>query len=130
MTITVDNSSAGFSASSNWTLATSSTDKFGADYYYRSTAAVSDLATWSANITSAGNYDISAWWSQGTNRAAAASYHMPDGTTVEVNQQTNGGAWRALGTKNLGTGAQEVGLSCWTTTGFVVVADAVRFVKP
>jgi hypothetical protein len=130
VTITIDNTAGGFAASANWSVATSSTDKFGADYRYRPTAAISDVASWTANITSAGSYDISAWWTQGTNRAASATYHLPDGTTVNVNQQTNGGAWRSLGSKSLGAGAQEVSLSCWTTTGFVVVADAVRFLKP
>lgn len=128
--IIVDNSSANFAASANWSTGTSAGDKYGADYRFRSTAALSDAASWTANITSAGNYTISAWWSQGTNRSATAPYILPNGTSVPKNQQTAGGTWNTLGTVNLATGSQITRLSCWTTTGFVVMADAVRYVKP
>lgn len=128
-TITVDNSSSNFTASSNWTLATSAGDKYGSDYVFRATAALSDPAQWSANITTAGNYQISAWWSQGANRSATAPYILPNNTTVNKNQQSNGGVWNTLGTVSLSAGSAVTKLSCWTTTGFVVVADAVRYVK-
>lgn len=127
--VIVDNSSSGFSASSNWTLASSSTDKYGADYRYRPTAAVSDVATWTANI-SAGSHTVSAWWPQGSNRSMTAAYHVAHsgGTTVVTkNQQTNGGQWNSLGSFNFSGGNTTVKLSCWTTTGYVVIADAVRW---
>lgn len=127
--IIIDNTSSGFSASSNWLTATSAADKYGSNYRYRSTAALSDAAQWTANITSAGNYQISAWWSQGTNRSATAPYILPNNTTVNKNQQSNGGKWNTLGTVSLSVGAASTRLSCWTTTGFVVIADAVRYVK-
>lgn len=127
-TIVVDNSSSGFSASSSWSTGTSASDKYGSDYRFRSTAAASDPATWTFNITQAGKYRIDAWWTQGSNRAAAAPYILPDDTTVNKNQQSGGGAWQTLGTKTLSTGSKTVKLSCWTTAGFVVVADAIRVV--
>lgn len=130
VTIIVDNSSSNFAASSNWSTGTSAGDKYGADYRFRSTAAVSDAASWTANITQAGNYTISAWWPQGSNRSATAPYMLPDNTVVNVNQQTNGGKWNTLGTQNLSTGNKVTKLSCWTTAGFVVIADAVRYHKP
>jgi hypothetical protein len=130
VTITVDNNAAGFTASANWSTGTSAADKFGSDYRFRSTAAISDQAQWSASIATAGTYTISAWWSQGTNRAPTATYTLPGGGTATVNQQANGGAWNTLGSASLGTGAQNTRLSCWTTTGFIVLADAVRYVKP
>jgi len=129
VTITVDNSNSGFTASASWSTGTSAADKYGTDYRYRSTQAISDAATWTANITSAGTYSISAWWSQGTNRSATAPYVLPDGVTVSVNQQANGGKWNLLGSKSLATGSRQVKLSCWTTSGFIVLADAVRFAK-
>jgi len=130
VTITVDNSSANFSASSNWSTGTSAGDKYGTNYRFRSTAAISDAASWTANITQSGTYTISAWWSQGSNRSATAPYILPNGTVSSENQQSNGGQWNTLGSQSLSTGNKSVQLSCWTTAGFVVLADAVKFVKP
>jgi hypothetical protein len=45
---------------------------------------------------------------------------------VNKNQQVNGGSWQLLGSWSMG-GTQTVKLSCWTSTGFIVVADAVRW---
>jgi len=125
----VDNSSAGFAASAGWATASSAADKYGADYRYKSTAAISDPATWTANVP-AGNYDINAWWTAGANRSATAPYILPNNATVSVNQQTGGGAWHTLGTIGLAGGNNVTKLSCWTTTGFVVVADAINFYGP
>jgi hypothetical protein len=125
----IDNSSAGFAASAGWATASSAADKYGADYRYKSTAAISDPATWTANLT-AGNYDISAWWAQGSNRSTTAPYILPNGATSSQNQQSGGGAWHLLGTQALPGGNNVTKLSCWTTTGFVVVADAVNFFGP
>jgi Fibronectin type III domain len=125
--IVIDNTGT-FTASTNWSTGTSSADKFGADYRFRPTAAISDQAVWNATIPQTRNYQVFAWWTQGANRAAAAAYTMPDNTTVSVNQQTGGGAWNSLGVRNVAAGAATVKLSCWTTTGFVVVADATRLV--
>lgn len=127
-TIVVDNTSSGFTASSNWSTGTSATDKYGSNYRFRATQAISDQATWNFNITKAGNYSIQTWYSQGSNRAPAAPFTMPDGTKVNKNQQTGGGSWQTLATKHLAVGNRQVHLSCWTTTGYVVMADAVRVV--
>jgi hypothetical protein len=128
--VIVDNNSAGFSASASWILASSSADKYGPDYRYRSTAAISDAATWTGNLASTKNYNVYAWWSQGANRSATAAYHIvhPGGTAVvTVNQQANGGKWNLLGTWGLNAGSNQVKLSCWTTTGYVVLADAIQW---
>lgn len=125
----VDNSSSGFTASANWSTGTSASDKYGTNYRFRSTQAISDAAVWTFNITVAGNYEVYAWWSAGSNRSTAAGFILPDNTTVSRNQQTNGGMWNSLGIKNLPVGTATVKLSCWTTTGFIVLADAVKLVK-
>ncbi len=130
VTIIVDNSSSNFDASSSWSTGTSASDKYGTNYRFRSTQAVSDSASWTANITQAGTYTISAWWAQGSNRSATAPYILPNGNVVNKNQQTDGGQWNSLGNVSLTTGNKSTQLSCWTTTGFVVLADAVRFHKP
>jgi hypothetical protein len=124
----LDNSGGAFTASANWSTGTSAADKYGADYRFRATAALSDAAQWSFNISSARNYEIYAWWSQGTNRSTTAPYILPDGASVPRNQQGGGGVWNSLGIKALATGTNTVKLSCWTTTGFVVVADAIKVV--
>jgi GH25 family lysozyme M1 (1,4-beta-N-acetylmuramidase) len=127
--IIVDNANAGFSASTAWSTGSSSTDKYGADYRYHQTQAVSDPATFSASLTS-GSHAVSTWYPQGANRSQTAGYIIStsSGTsTVTVNQQINGGQWFPLGTFNMNSGANTVKISCWTTTGYVVMADAVKW---
>lgn len=131
--IIIDNSDSGFSCSSNWSTGTSATDKYGTNYRYRNTQATSDPAKWTPNIPTSGSWAVYAWWSQGTNRSSSAPYivyYSGGSTTINVNQQTNGGKWNLLTTKTFGTGtAYPTQLSCWTTTGYVVIADAVKWVK-
>lgn len=129
--VIVDNGSAGFSASSNWSTGSSSTDKYGSDYRYRSTQATSDAATFTPSLTYSGNYAVYAWWPAGSNRSSSAPYiiHYNGGTqTVTVNQQSNGGQWNYLGTWSF-TNGNNVQLSCWAPTGYNVIADAVKFVS-
>lgn len=129
-TITVDNNNAGFSVLGTWSTGTSATDKHGADYRFRNTQAVSEPATWSGTLTAGGTYAVQAWWSVGSNRSTTAPYivyHSAGSTTANVNQQANGGKWNTLGTHTFNSGVNDVKLSCWTTTGFVVIADAVRW---
>ena len=126
--IIVDNASSGFTASSNWSTSTWAADKYGSDYHYRNAAALSDSAQWSFTVPATRNYEILAWWNVSTNRSTTAPYVLPDNTTVKCNQQANGGKWNSLGTKSLTAGTANVKLSCWTTTGFIVVADAVKVV--
>lgn len=131
--IIIDNTSGSFYASGNWATGTSSTDKYGSNYRFRSTAAVSDPARWTPNIPSAGNWKVYAWWPAGTNRSPSAPYIVTStggNTTVKVNQQVNGGTWNYLGTFSLGAGTgYPTSLSCWTGTGYVVMADAIKWVK-
>jgi len=129
--ITVDNVSGSFTSSANWFTSTSNPGYLGANYHTRSTGAVSDAATWSANLPASGSYKVYARWAAGTNRSTTAPYivyHTGGSTTVNVNQQINNGTWVLLGTFNMNSGtATRAALSCWTTAGFFVVADAVRF---
>ncbi len=130
--VIVDNSDPGFTKSVNWINGTSAVDKYGSDYWYRSTASVSDAATWSYSVPQTRNYEVYAWWSQGSNRSTTAPYvvYYTGGasSTVYKNQQTGGGAWQSLGIYNLTAGTNQVKLSCWTTAGFYVIADAVKIV--
>ena len=128
--IIVDNTSAGFSVTGTWSSGSSSTDKYGTDYRYHSTAPISEPATWTATLPTTKTYAVYAWWPQGSNRSTTAAYivsHAAGTTTVTVNQQINGGQWNLLGNFSMNAGANQVKLSCWTTTGYVVVADAVKW---
>lgn len=128
--VIVDNSNAGFSASSNWASGTSAADKYGTNYRYHNTQAISDQATWSASLPTTKTYNVYAWWSQGTNRSTTAPYvvsHSSGSATVYKNQQTGGGSWQLLGSWSMNAGTNTVRLSCWTTTGYVVIADAIKW---
>jgi N-acetylmuramoyl-L-alanine amidase len=128
----IDNETSSFAASANWSLASSTPGFYGQKYSVRSTAAVTDSATWTFPVQQTGTYRIDAWWTSGANRAAAAPFvvvHAGGSTTVQTNQQANGGRWNTLGTYTFNQGTGSVRLSCWTTAGFFVVADAVRIVK-
>jgi hypothetical protein len=128
----VDNSNGGFSCSANWSTGTSSTDKYGSNYRYRSTAAVSDPATWTTSLPTSANYSVYAWWPAGSNRSSTASYivyYNGGSQSKVVNQRVNGGQWNLLGAWGMNAGANTVKLSCWTTTGYVVMADAIKWQK-
>jgi len=129
----VDNGAAGWSASANWYTATSTPGFYGTNYHVRPTASVSDQASWSVNLPTSGSYDVFVRYTAGSNRPTAASYsvvHAGGTATVSVNQTINGGTWVKLGTWNMNAGnSQRVRLSCWTTLGKYVIADAVRLVK-
>lgn len=131
VSVIADNVGGAFTASANWVASTSNTGYYGANYHVRATASVSDPAAWTVNLPQAGSYKVYARWTSGTNRATVAPYqivHSGGTTTVNVNQQTNNGTWVLLGTFNFTAGsAERVRLSCWTTLGYYVVADAVKF---
>ena len=74
---------------------------------------------------------VDAWWTAGGNRATAAPFIAYNAAGTElgrksVNQQTSGSQWVTLGTWNFSAGWNKVALSRWTTSGDVVIADAVR----
>jgi hypothetical protein len=123
----VDNPSATFVGT--WATGTSATDKLGTDYRYHSTAPVSEPATWATTLNTTATWNVRAWWAAGSNRSASAPYIVSHGagtTTVNKNQQANGGSWQLLGSWSMG-GAQDVQLSCWAATGYVVIADGIRW---
>jgi len=131
--IIIDNTSGSFSASGNWATGSTATDKYGSNYRWRSTAATSDQAVWTPNISSSGSWTVYAWWTAGGNRSANSAYtvyYSGGSTNVYVNQQTNGGKWNTLTTKTFGTGTgYPTKKSCWASTGYVVIADACKWHK-
>lgn len=127
-----NNTSQGYiEVSANWISATSSPGYYGTGYYYASTQAVSDGATFWFYLPAAATRTIDAWWTSGSNRSATAPFVAYNASGAEVgrvsaNQQLNGGKWNALGTWSFSAGWNRVVLSRWTTAGYVVIADAVR----
>lgn len=130
-TLVLDNTAVTFTG--DWTLATSSTDKYGADYHFANSVAGAPTATatWRPNLPTPGRYDVYVWYPQGNNRANNAPFqiaHANGTTNLVVNQQTGGGGWRLLaaglefarGTSGYVRLANQANPS-------VVLADAVKF---
>jgi hypothetical protein len=117
--------------SASWTAASATPGFYGTGYAYASTQAVSDPATFSFYLDGPATKTIDVWWTSGSNRAPSAPYIVTTSTgarlaTVYVNQQANGSRWNTLGTWTFPAGWNTVQLSRWTTSGYVVVADAIR----
>ncbi len=126
-----DPSRARLDVSSNWTPSASTAGFYGTGYYYASTQAVSDAASFNFFAAQAGPRTVDAWWTAGTNRSAAATFVMTDAAgnrigSAAVDQRQNGGKWVTLGTFNFTAGWNKVQLSRWSAAGAVVIADAVR----
>ncbi len=130
--VVVDNSDSGFAASNSWFPSTSVSGYLGANYHARATESTGDAASWTATLPSSGSYEVFARWTTGGNRATSAPfivYHSGGATTVRVNQQQNNGVWVSLGSYSFNSGSNSVSLSCWTSSGDYVIADAIKFVK-
>ncbi len=107
----------------------SSAGYYGSGYSFAATEAVSEPAIFEFYLPEAATKTIDAWWVAGTNRAPAAPYIVTTASgnvTVTANQQLNGGRWNTLGTWSFPAGWNKVQLSRWTTTGYVVMADAIQ----
>lgn len=127
--IIVDNGDAAFTVTGTWTTGTTAPDRYGNDYRYHGAGASSDEAIWSFSVLTNGNFEVFAWWSQGSNRTTTAPYTIPHAsgsTTINVNQQINGGSWQSLGTYTLNAGPNQVRLGTIGTSGFVMIADAIK----
>jgi hypothetical protein len=104
---------------------------YGSGYYFANTAATSAPATFWFYLPAAQTRTIDAWWTAGTNRASAAPFIAYNAAGTElgrrsVDQRGSGSQWVTLGTWNFSAGWNKVALSRWTTSGDVVIADAVR----
>jgi N-acetyl-anhydromuramyl-L-alanine amidase AmpD len=122
---------ASFVGSANWIGASSTAGYYGSGYYYASTEAISDPVKFRFYLSAAATKTIDAWWTAGTNRSAGTPFIIKNaaGTqlgTVYKNQQLNGGSWQTLGTYNFSAGWNEVQVSRWAASGYVVIADAIR----
>ncbi|MFI7661060.1 N-acetylmuramoyl-L-alanine amidase [Micromonospora parva] len=131
---TVDNTTSGrFTASANWGVSSYSSQRYGADYRYAEPVAASDVAWYRFNVPAAGNYRVEAWWPANSGYNSAAPYIVATSSgnqTVRVDQRATGGQWRTLGTFALPAGdANRVGVSRWSNSSGLVIADAVRLTR-
>ena len=125
--IIVDNAAASFTGS--WSTSTYYPNYHGTNYKWSSPGNGADTATWTFNIPTAGNWQVYAWWTNAANKATDAPYtitHAAGSTTIDKNQQTNGGSWQLLGTFNFNTGTHNVRLT--DNANGEVVADAIRLI--
>ncbi len=114
-----------------WTAATGTPGYYGSGYWFATTEAVSAPATFWFYLDAAGTRTIDAWWTAGSNRAAAAPFIAYNAAGTELgrvskDQRSAGSQWNALGTWSFSAGWNKVTLSRWTTVGSVVIADAIR----
>lgn len=129
--VVVDNSSASFSASANWSTGSYNSPYAGNYRYRRADGSAADPATYSASL-SGGSYNVYVWYTSGTNRTPGAVYNVRAGSVwkpVKIDQRTGGGQWRILGTFTLSSGTNLVRLSAPAGSAGVVIADAVKWVK-
>jgi chitodextrinase len=105
----IDNTDAAFTNTGTWWSS-------GYPNFYGTNALAVDInrtqstaqATWTPNLTRAGDYQVYAWWTAGAGRINDAKYtitHANGQDTVTANQKLNGGSWNLLGTYtfNIGT---------------------------
>ncbi len=131
--VVVDNPQAGYTGS--WIAASSSPDKYGADYRYISTSTApggTASALFHPQIATPGRHDVFIWYPQGANRSTNTPVTVFfDGglLATRVNQEQGGGGWRQTGT-NLNFRAGTNDFICISNgtgeTNQIVVADAIR----
>lgn len=130
----VDNLTAGrFTASANWGVSTYSAQRYGTDYRYANPVLASDAAWFKVNIPESGNYRVDVRHPADPGYSSAAPHVIVTAAgnqTVYVDQRSNGGAWRSIGTFNLNAGDRDlVAVSRWTSATGYVIADAVRVTR-
>lgn len=134
----IDNSSSGYSESGSWTTSCP-TSPYTPGYgdgclRYTSTVVASTptaSASWSAVITTSGDYPVYAWYNAGTDRPAQAHYQIlyAGGTgDVVIDQQVHGYTWRYLGTFYFRAGetARVTLINTSNVAGATLIADAIR----
>jgi uncharacterized membrane protein YgcG len=124
-------STTSFEASPGWIGTSATPGHHGSGYAYRTTGASSDLASFRMHLDAPATVTIEGWWTAGGNRASAAPFIVYDGTgnhlgTIYADQTSDGSQWVELGTFAFSAGWNTVALSRWTSSGSVVIADAVR----
>lgn len=124
-----DDGAPGYVETGGWV--TSGTSGYDGGTYRFANDGAASTATWTANLTSSGVYEIFVWYRPGSNRTTSTHYiiNTADGPqNVYINQQAGGYTWDSLGSFTFNAGNNSIVLDAATSTGGdVVIADAVRF---
>jgi len=132
----IDNGTAGYSDTGNWSTSTSTQGYYGPDYRTCPvTPAGGSTATWTPVLPVAGYYSVSVWYTGGSNRATDARFtihHHGGDTVVMQNQQHDGWTWKHIGFYYFDPAdpseQRRVSLSNQgANPATYVIADAVRF---
>jgi hypothetical protein len=102
---------------------------YGGNFQKNTTLGNGDTATWTPNITEAGDYRVYARWTADIDRATNASYTINyDGGSeqVTVDQQASGDRWILLGTYRFAVGTSGSVVLTDNANG-VVIADAIMW---
>ncbi len=95
--VIIDNGDAGTASEGTWKTS-GGENPYGSDSLYSMNAG--DTYTFEASVN--GEYQISLWWTQYSNRLTDVPVEIYDGDTlidiIKVNQQMDGGKWNVLGT--------------------------------
>lgn len=130
----LDNTNSEVTFTGTWQTGTPSADKYLADYRFASSVAGGTFtAIYRPDLPSAGYYDISIWYPQGSNRATNSPWlvtYSAGSTNVAVDQTVNGGGWQIIATARPFAAGTNGFVQLSNDTGFagkVVMADGVRF---
>jgi len=114
----------------SWASKTSDPGYYGNDHQLASNRRFRrGRCTYAPDLTVAGQYTVSARWTDGANRTARAAFTINDSagaTDLAIDQTSGGGKWNDLGVYDFAAGAGDVWIGKGTDSAFVD-ADAVRF---
>jgi hypothetical protein len=113
-----------------WSVSRNVADYFGDAYQVHRPGDGSFTYTWEVDLDESGTYEVSAWWTEGPDRAGDARYsiHSRAGTgSVRLSQRERGSRWVSLGRYDFDAGSARVVLT--DDANGVVIADAIRLRK-
>jgi hypothetical protein len=119
-----------------WTVTSATPGHWGTNYRYRSTSTADhDPVSWWFRLPQPMQLEVSAWWTEGSNRSEDAGFYALDAQlgligTARVDQTTAGSRWNRLGVFDFPAGWNRVALSRLTGTGDVVIADGLQLRIP
>lgn len=130
--IIIDNKDSECTFNGQWQTSAATAGFYGTNYSSDGTATADPekWAKWTPDIKIAGAYNIYMRWTASTNRPNAAPLEIKYGGSLDmsktVNQTTDNGVWKLIGTYRLSKGTDNyVKIKC-TGAGYTI-ADAVRF---
>jgi len=130
----ITNTNTAFESAGKWLVRSCPNGCVGTNYLSTPAGTGLKQVRWRFSIPSPGTYAVFARWPASTQNVSSATYsvtHALGTTTVQENQQTNGGGWNQLGAFAFGPGEYSVVLTDKPGEGTGnVVADAVRVLGP